>query len=347
MSRNWYKSTGDCSDIVISTRVRLARNLSHYPFPGRMDDAMQEALLSELRDVMEREKDTFGDDYTFIDMTQLSDNERLAMTEQHLISTEFETSPAKRALIVNGDQTVSIMVNEEDHVRIQCIMSGLAINECYDLASKIDDCLDRALGFAFSNQYGYLTKCPTNVGTGMRVSVMMNLTALFLSGKMSSTVQSLSKLGLTVRGMYGEGSLPYGNLYQISNQVTLGLSEHEILEKLHTIARQLVENERNTRSVRVAGRRDQIEDYCYRSLGMMKAARIMTSMETINLLNGVRYGVSTGLLPDIDFALLNEIMVRTQKANLMMQYENENMSEEERDAVRAEYIRAKLAKVEL
>ena len=347
MSRNWYKSTGDSSDIVISTRVRLARNLSHYPFPGRMDANMQEALLNEFKAVIEKEKDIFGNDYTFIDVNTLSENERRAMTEQHLISSEFENSPYKRGLLINGDQTVSIMINEEDHIRIQCIMSGLAVDECYTLASKLDDCLDRYLGFAFSDKYGYLTKCPTNVGTGMRVSVMMNLTALFLSGKMASTVQSLSKLGLTVRGMYGEGSLPYGNIYQISNQVTLGLSEHEILEKLVMIARQLVENERNTRRERVAGRRSQIEDYCYRSLGMMKSARIMTSMETINLLNGVRYGVSTGLLPNIDFALLNELMVTTQKANLMQLYENEYMSEEERDACRAEYIRGKLKDVKI
>jgi len=280
-------------------------------------------------------------------LVSFSQTERLALTEQHLISSEFENANVKRALLVNSDQTISIMINEEDHLRIQCIMSGLAIDECYELAGKIDDCLDRSLGFAFSDRYGYLTKCPTNVGTGMRVSVMMNLTALFLSGKMSSTVQSLSKLGLTVRGMYGEGSLPYGNTYQISNQITLGLSEHEILEKLNTIARQLVENERNTRTERVAARRDYITDYCYRSLGMMKAARIMSSMETINLLNGVRYGVSTGLLPNIDFALLNELMVKTQKANLMMLYENEHMSDEERDLLRAEYIRMKLEDVSL
>jgi len=346
MSRNWYKTTGDYSDIVISTRVRLARNLSHYPFPGRMDEDAQEALLNEVKAVIEKETDLFGD-CRFIDMSTLSQTERLALTEQHLISSEFENANVKRALLVNSDQTISIMINEEDHLRIQCIMSGLAIDECYELAGKIDDCLDRSLGFAFSDRYGYLTKCPTNVGTGMRVSVMMNLTALFLSGKMSSTVQSLSKLGLTVRGMYGEGSLPYGNTYQISNQITLGLSEHEILEKLNTIARQLVENERNTRTERVAARRDYITDYCYRSLGMMKAARIMSSMETINLLNGVRYGVSTGLLPNIDFALLNELMVKTQKANLMMLYENEHMSDEERDLLRAEYIRMKLEDVSL
>ncbi len=349
MSRNWYRTTGRDSDIVVSTRVRLARNLTQYPFPGRMDEHMQTALVNEVRSVLEQEQQQghIGRDFSVINMNELSPVSRLALTEQHLISSEFENSQAMRALMLNDDQTISVMVNEEDHLRIQCIMSGLALDECYEAASRIDDRLDSAMGFAFSEKYGYLTQCPTNVGTGMRVSVMMNLTALFLSGKLTSVVKSLAKLGLTVRGMYGEGSLPYGNVYQISNQVTLGLSEQEILDKLETITQRLVENERATRAERVAQRRDEIQDYCYRSLGIMKAARVITSLETINLLNGVRYGVTTGLLPDIDFAVLNDIMVTSQKGNLMLRYENEELSEEERDVLRAEYVRGKLRHVDL
>ncbi len=264
MNRNWYKTNGNSSDVVISTRVRLARNLTDFPFPGKMNKDMQSTLITRLDTAIKDPDCMFYDNYSMVDMDNITNVNKRALTEMHLISNEFENSESKRAVILNKDQTVSIMVNEEDHLRIQCIMSGLAIEECYSLADKIDNCLDKKLHFAFHEKYGYLTKCPTNVGTGLRVSVMMNLPALFVSGKMASIIPSLSKLGLTVRGLYGEGSLPYGNIYQISNQVTLGLSEQELLEKIINIANQLIENERNTRSERYSTRKDSVEDYCFR-----------------------------------------------------------------------------------
>lgn len=312
-----------------------------------MNTDMQSMLISRCEATLKDTDSIFDNNYSLVDMDSIANVNKRALTEMHLISNEFENSDSKRAVIINNDQTVSIMIDEEDHFRIQCIMSGLAIDDCYSLADEIDNYLDKKLHFAFHEKYGYLTKCPTNVGTGLRISVMMNLPALFVSGKMATIIPSLAKLGLTVRGLYGEGSLPYGNIYQISNQVTLGLNEQEIIEKISNIAKQLIENERNTRTERYSTRRDTVEDYCFRCLGILKTARLISSNEIINLLSGIRYGVSVGALPFVDYAILNELMVVTQVANVMKNYNDDSMSEQQRDVLRATIVREKLEHVKI
>ena len=238
----WYVDKGEQGDIVLSTRVRLARNLEEYPFPCRLDTAGKIKVNEKVRDTLLSCVPELGLHY--VTMDSLSREQAISLAERHLISPEFASVREGRALMLTEDETVGIMLCEEDHIRVQVMKSGLALMDCYVLADKIDSALDKKLNFAFDERLGYLTQCPTNLGTAMRASVMLHLPALRRSGQLSVLSSTISKLGLSLRGAYGEGRESRGDIYQLSNQITLGITEQAAIENLQSITRQLVTQER-------------------------------------------------------------------------------------------------------
>lgn len=327
----WYKNNK--SDIVVSTRIRLARNLAGEPFPN---------ALSSTKDVTEKIKNavlgsnsTLAKDFDFINLDKTPALKKQAMAEEHLISPVMCEGKGKSVLI-NKDKTMSIMLMEEDHIRLQVILSGLALDEAYSLASKADDVLEENLTYAFDSDFGYLTACPTNTGTGMRASVMLHLPALTMTDNISRVISSAASLGIEVRGLYGEGTKAYGNLYQISNKMTLGISEQQSIEKLKDIVKQLTEMETKARSALKENNPDALADKLYRSYGILKYARCMSSAEAKSLLSEVMLGQNMGILPCDGKISPLECMVITEPALLCGDKELEPA---ERDIKRAELIR--------
>ena len=233
----WYKEKID-SDIIVSTRVRLARNLEKYPFPNTLNDEGKKKVTDELKSAILDSGSTLANSFSYKGMDELSANEKQMLSEKHLISVEMAKRD-KGGVLVSEDENMSIMLLEEDHLRLQVILGGFRLKEAWELADKVDNVIEENVNYAFSEEFGYLTTCPTNTGTGMRASVMMHLPALTMTNNISRIISSASKLGLTVRGLYGEGSKAYGNLYQVSNQVTLGISEEEIISNLENIVEQI------------------------------------------------------------------------------------------------------------
>lgn len=335
---SWMDGKGPESDIVITSRVRLARNLAMVPFPHMLKDEQQ------ARQVIEQLKQSLpklpGYDMTRLD--QLSELDRQVLVEKHLISPEFarEASPFK-ATITNDIGSVAIMVNEEDHLRIQCMLPGLQLGQAYGLADEVDNALESVLDYAFDEDRGYLTACPTNVGTGMRASVMLHLPAIAMTNQQGQVFGSVPQLGLTVRGLYGENTEFLGNFYQLSNQVTLGLSEEDIINNLWTVTMHVVEQERGIREKLRQDMPYQLEDKVWRSYGLVTHARVLSSQEALALLSDVRMGVDMGILPSIPRHILNELIVAIRPAHLQRSSGRE-MEPLERDVARAEIIKKKL-----
>lgn len=336
--KKWYISSGNNSDVVMSTRIRLARNLQEYPFPARLDVKGENQVCEKVRDALFGGNSHMKDEFAYIKMDSLSETEAVALAEKHLISPEFASERAGRALILNKDESVSIMLCEEDHVRIQVMTPGLDMEGAYETADKIDTLLDSALGFAFDENLGYLTQCPTNLGTGMRASVMLHLPALTACGQMGKLASTVSKLGLTIRGSYGEGSETKGDFYQLSNQVTLGISEKAAMDNLKSITMQLVERERNLRKEMIGSA--QIQDKIFRAYGVLKHSRMLSSSEFMELISLVRLGACEKLL-DISQENINEVISAAQPASLILA-KGENAEAQQRDISRAELVRAKL-----
>jgi protein arginine kinase len=252
-AKKWQEASGPENDVVISTRIRLARNLPKLPFPCRMNDEQSRVVEQAVCRAVEHSSTAISGSLRCVELQDLTKTEKISMVERHLVSPEFIGSSEGRALFLSNDERVSIMVNEEDHLRIQSMQEGLALEKAYQIANALDDALNTSLHFAFDDTLGYLTQCPTNLGTGMRASVMLHLPSLQSSGQLSRISSHLSKLGLTLRGTYGEGSEPVGALYQLSNQVSLGLSEEEAITNLKSITQQLIEQERTARQKNDAG----------------------------------------------------------------------------------------------
>lgn len=336
--KKWYISSGNNSDVVMSTRIRLARNLQEYPFPARLDVKGENQVCEKVRDALFGGNSHMKDEFAYIKMDSLSETEAVALAEKHLISPEFASERAGRALILNKDESVSIMLCEEDHVRIQVMAPGLDMEGAYETADKIDTLLDSALGFAFDENLGYLTQCPTNLGTGMRASVMLHLPALTACGQMGKLASTVSKLGLTIRGSYGEGSETKGDFYQLSNQVTLGISEKAAMDNLKSITMQLVERERNLRKEMIGSA--QIQDKIFRAYGVLKHSRMLSSSEFMELISLVRLGACEKLL-DISQENINEVIAAAQPATLILS-KGENAEAQQRDISRAELVRTKL-----
>ena len=335
----WLKGTGPNSNIVISSRIRLARNLDKAPFPHWANKKQSQEVLKTMEEAVSR-VDYLKKTAVF-ELAGLDVVDKQFLVERHLMSQEHAQKTDSKAVIVDDEEIISLMVNEEDHLRMQVMQSGYNLFEAWNIINEIDDALSREVDFAFLSQWGYLTACPTNTGTGMRGSVMLHLPALVMSNQISRVLAAISKLNFTSRGLYGEGTQASGNFFQISNQVSLGVSEDDILENLNGLIRQLIEQETQARESLLSRSRAFLEDRISRSFGILKNARIISSQETIELLSMVRLGVDLGMIKDIDRRSLNELFIITQPAHLQ-KLENNKLSVQERDIKRAEIIRNKL-----
>ena len=338
MTAKKYSDLKDVSDVVISTRIRFARNLREYPFPCRLSDEKKRQVASIVKEAVLGGHSAISDRFRYIQMSELTQEEAVSLVERHLVSPEFISDRQGRGLLLLDDDSVSIMINEEDHVRIQVISTGMKLDEAYELADRIDTLLDERLNFAFNEKLGYLTQCPTNIGTGMRASLMLHLPALHQSGAMGKITSSLSKLGIVIRGLYGEGSDPAGDIYQLSNQVTLGITEREAIKNLRDIANQLVVQERNSRE-KLA---DNITvlDEVYRSYGILMYAKLISNSECMKLLSNVRFGVEMGFF-EIPIDIINQLLIETQPATLMKNI-GKKLTPAERDRIRSELVRTAL-----
>lgn len=335
-------SKGRDADIVISSRVRLARNLAQFPFPHLLDAERGVEFIQLFKEAWQKISPADMPGMTLLMFDQLSSLDRQILVEKHLISPgHARNNSAYSGVLVNEDGSLAIMINEEDHLRIQCFLPGLQLEESLDRAQKVDDLLEGELSLAFDERRGYLTACPTNAGTGMRASVMLHLPAFVISGQLNFLFQNISQLGMTVRGLYGEGTEVIGNLFQISNQITLGQTEEDIRSKLTSITMQIVEQERAMRQKIKADMIYQLEDKVGRAYGILTNARVMTSNEAMNLLSDLRLGIDLGIIKDIDVFALNELLVAIRPAHLQRKAGAE-MEAFARDIKRAGVIKEKL-----
>lgn len=324
--------------VIISSRIRLARNLRDYPFPGRMNDIQRMEIAEKVKSIMCSE-DFCGYKFMAVYMEDVNEFDRIAMVERHLISPDFADGGKGKMLITTEDEQISIMVGEEDHLRIQIILPDFELENALAIADVLDTALDRELHFAFDKRLGYLTQCPTNLGTGMRASVMMHLPALSESRTVSRIAANLSKLGLVIRGAYGEDTEAAGAMYQISNQVTLGISEKSAVENLRNITEQLVNSELKTRENMMQSY--EYQDRIGRSYGILITARLISHKEAVKLLSNIRMGICEGLIDSVSIETVDSLMVKIQPAGLM-RHKGMRLTPEERDRVRAELIRTEL-----
>ena len=339
----WLEGPATDLDVVISTRVRVARNLEHYKFPDLMTVEESDDLTDEILNAI---KDSDEDkNYRFIRIRDLNPRERLVFIEEHLISPGLIQNLDKSSFLIRNDERATIMINEEDHIRIQTLFSGLKLLEGWELCSQIDDNLEQKIDYAFDEKLGFLTSCPTNVGTGLRASVMVHLPCLSMTGHINTIIEALRKVGLTVRGLYGEGSEALGNLYQISNQITLGESEEEIIKKLNKVITQIVARERNTRRYLLETKKLELEDKIYRSLGILTHSRLMSSKEAMNHLSNIKLGWDINLIQNDKFKEIVKLMIDIQPANIQKTLEKD-MPSGERDNARAEIIRTFIENME-
>ncbi|MEG2813879.1 MAG: protein arginine kinase [Oscillospiraceae bacterium] len=335
----WYEKQGNQSDIVISTRVRLARNLKNFPFRSKMTPAQQIKINELVKTVLEK-ANLFENEFTFLYIDELSDMEQLSLVEKHIVSHDFIENPQNRMLATTKDNSISVMVNEEDHIRIQVLANGLNLKEAYDICNKIDDLLDSELEYAFNDRLGYLTVCPTNLGTGLRASVMLHLPALETSKIIPQLISTVSKLGLTIRGTYGEGTRAIGSTYQLSNQVTLGLSEETAIDNLQNIINQIIDSEKATRTEVLKNNIDVVDEIC-RSYGILKNAMLMSSNEFFEHISNVRLGVSEKIITNVDIKTINKLENSIGTASLCTK-NHKRYSPKERDINRAKIIRENL-----
>ena len=338
----WLKGGGAESDIVVSSRIRLARNLTNYPFTTRATAEQKgelEVVPSER--IM---KAQIGEGTFYVNLNELSPIERMLLVERHLISRELSASEGDRGVAFTVNEVIAIMVNEEDHLRIQVLRSGYELEDTWRIINDVDDKLERVVQYAFSTRLGYLTACPTNVGTGMRLSVMLHLPALVSTRHLEKVVNAVAKLNLVVRGLYGEGTQASGDFYQISNQVTLGKSERDIIQSMQDVIPRVLEYERKAREGLLTDNRKKVEDRVWRAVGILRTARFISSEETMHLLSQVRMGVNMGLVTSIDLKTINEILIQSLPAHLQ-KTQGRDLDSEERNIVRADFIRARMAKV--
>ena len=334
---SWYIEKGPCGDVVISSRIRLARNVSKYPFPIKMNKEQEAAVINDVRNATDIFSQPDKKLY-YLDMDDINLIERLTFVEKHLISPNFANSDKKRGVLIDQEEKVSIMINEEDHLRIQCMESGLQLERALKNCIEIDDGIESQMEYAFDTNYGYLTSCPTNVGTGLRASTMLHLPALAMTGHIKGILEACSKLGIAVRGLYGENTEASGNLFQISNQVTLGYSENEIINHINGVINQIAEQEVALRMELYKQNSYRLEDRIFRSRGLFENAVIMNTEESMKLLSDIRFGIELGIINDIKTETINEIMVSIQPANIQKQ-NGRILTQEERDVKRTEKIK--------
>ncbi|MBM4010534.1 MAG: protein arginine kinase [Planctomycetes bacterium] len=335
----WLRGTGPESDIVMSSRVRLARNVAHYPFVSRMSETDRGEVERFLRERIATSP--AGSDLEYIDVGRLEEIDRQFLVERQLISREHAEAQGARGVAIDGREQVSLMINEEDHLRIQCMHSGLDLRGAWEQIRSVDEQIGRVVPYAFHDRWGFLTACPTNVGTGIRVSVMLHLPALVITRQIDKVFRSLHKLSLAVRGLYGEGSQAMGDFYQISNQTTLGRTEEEFVEQVGDVVPVLIDYERRARKFLVRETQQNVHDQVSRAFGILRTAQTITAEETMQLLSRVRMGVLLGLIGDVNLADLNSLLVRTQPAHLQ-KLRGVELDTKDRNIERARYLRRHL-----
>jgi protein arginine kinase len=335
----WLSGKGPDSDVVISSRIRLARNLERFNFPARLEEAERVECGAHIREQILESKLVEAEGY--FNLEEFSALERHFLVERHLISKEQEDGKIGRGVAIGDQEILSVMVLEEDHLRIQILKSGFQTEETWQIASNVDNILEEKLRYAFSPQLGYLTSCPTNLGTGMRCSVMLHLPALVITRHISKCFQAMAKIGLNVRGLYGEGTEASGDFYQISNQSSLGKSEESIVRDLSAVVPEVLKYERNARKTLLSRDRGRIEDRVWRAYAMLKHARIISSEEAMTLLSALRLGVHTGIIPEVNAETVNELFIFSQPAHLQVRASN-SLSPQERDVMRSDFFRERL-----
>ncbi|MFD2617347.1 protein arginine kinase [Terrilactibacillus laevilacticus] len=337
----WMQLEGPDDDIVISSRIRLARNLSEFVFPIIATESQRKSTLETIEQKLKGESYSTLGTFEPVVMSNLSDIEKRVLIEKHLISPNLAQNPSYTSVFINQSESVSIMVNEEDHLRIQCLFPGFQLDEAMTLANGVDDWLEDKFNYAFDEERGYLTSCPTNVGTGLRASVMIHLPALALTQRLNRLAQVINQFGLVIRGIYGEGSEALGNVFQISNQMTLGKSEQDIVEDLRGVVMQLIEREKLARRDLLTNSKIELEDRIYRSYGKLAFSRIMPSKEAATCISDIRLGIGLGIIQNVTKRMLNELMVLTQPG-FLQHYFQDQLGPNERDVKRATLIREHL-----
>ena len=334
---SWMSDDGPDSDIVLSSRIRFARNLSEFNFPTLFTNEEAQSVIDT---VLEKVNDS-GMELEFIKMDEIPALQKRVLVEKHLISPSLVENSTHGACLLSGNEEISIMLNEEDHIRIQCLFPGFQLMEALQAANEIDDWLEEHVNFAFDEKFGYLTSCPTNAGTGIRASVMMHLPGLVITQQINRIVPAINQLGLVVRGIYGEGSEALGNIFQISNQITLGKSEEDIVEDLKSVASQIISQERSAREALAKTSNIQLEDRVFRSYGILANSRIIETKEAARCLSDLRLGIDMGYIKNISRTILNELMILTQPG-FLQQYAGGPLRPNERDIRRAALIRERL-----
>lgn len=335
MSAKWYLGTGAQNDVIISTSIHLARNLRQFPFPSRLSMPDKLRVNSVIRNAA---SSVSGYNFNYYEMKTLSQSEVVSLAERHLVSPEFASSRDGRALLLTEDEAVSIMLNEEDHIRLQVMYPGFAPDEAYRTADKIDTELSTMLDFAFDERLGYLTQDPTNLGTGMKASVVLHLPALVSTSQITKLITTVSKLGLSLRGSYGEGAAAKGDMFRLSNTITLGISEKSAVENLKSIALQIAAQERAAREE--IFKTPVIEDKIFRAYGVLKYARLIDTNEFMELMSLVRLGAVKGLI-SFDCSKIEALMIHMQPATISLSVDRP-LSRIERDKLRAELVRRNL-----
>src|SRR5512138_3387774 len=333
---------GPHNKIVMSSRVRLARNLKGAAFPGWAKKAERIKTLEAIRPAVEG-LPQMGDSFSE-SMDNLTVLDKNILVERHLISREHAAKNAGSGLVLNREETLCVMINEEDHLRMQALRPGLQLRQAWTAIDQADSFLEKRLEYAFSPELGYLTACPTNLGTGIRVSAMLHLPGLVLHEQINPIIQSVNKLGLAVRGLYGEGTEALGNVFQVSNQMTLGESETDIVEKLNKVLAQLIEHEENARGTLLEKKPKTVYNHIGRAYGILANAHSISSKETMNLLSMMKLGVDLGLFSDVERWLVDELFIITQPAHLQKMF-SEKLSAEERDLLRSDMVRDRLRSV--
>jgi protein arginine kinase len=337
----WLETLGIDEDVVVSTRIRVARNIEKYKFPNLIDDIDAEEIT---QDILKGLKN-LQTDYEFYRNSDLTEVERNVFVEKHLISPNLSGEVQNGSFFVRKDEKTTVMINEEDHIRIQVLLPGLNIEEGWNICSSIDDELEKSIKYAFHEKFGYLTSCPTNVGTGLRASVMLHLPGLSMTGQINTIMEGLRKIGLTVRGLYGEGSKALGNLFQISNQTTIGEKEEDIIKKINKVIFQMVTRERNTRKYIMDKKGIEIEDKVFRSLGILNYSRVISTLEAMNHLSNVKLGTDMGIVKDIKSKEIIKLMLEIQPASIQFS-QGESINNRQIDILRGKALRKKLKSLE-
>ncbi|MCM3382065.1 MULTISPECIES: protein arginine kinase [Shouchella] len=337
----WMKKDGSDADIVLSSRIRLARNMSAFTFPMLSSKEEAYAVAKHVKDAL---GGTQGDALGKAEMLAMEDmrtNDKRMLVEKHLISPHLAEQSKYGMVLLSGDESLSIMINEEDHIRIQSLSAGFELENCLQAANAVDDWVESHLTYAYDSQYGYLTSCPTNVGTGMRASVMIHLPALAMTRQLQRILPAINQLGLVVRGIYGEGSEALGNLFQISNQITLGKTEQDIVDDLQGVVKQLIRQERVARDSLLQHSKLELKDRVFRSYGILANSYIIDSKEATRRLSDVRLGIDLGFIENTAGKILDELMILTQPG-FLQQYAKTVLTPEQRDERRAALIRERL-----